>query len=788
MADRDHKPRRIAEIWAVRAVRVDPVGLVYLWPPEGVEASSMADRERQRLIFAHQEWLGFVQPVGLVVSPPVMVDAQVVPDRNVSGRQREFIALLERDDTGATARWRAPDLRRVFLDWLGWDEADLADADTDRERLEIALPELHAVLAPTWAVPADGGNEGGEAADSDGKAADISNGEAAGHGHKEAASHGAGEAAGNSDRETAGSDDGKAARWQMLIRVEPDGADLDAPPADAAWNASRHERFVRLLSETGVPAGLLCTDDRIRLIHAPGGETPGYLTFDFSQMAMPAGRPILAAFDMLLSAGAMFMNAEEVRLPALLARSREAQAEVSTRLARQVLAALYELLRGFVAADAHRGALPALARESPDHLYSGLIVVLMRLVFLLYTEDRGMMPGHPVYQQHYSLGGLFARLRADAAAWPDTMDQRFGAWAQLLSLFRLVYGGGRHGNLSFVARKGRLFDPARFPFLERLPLSKRSGSAEAAEAGTADEGEVPPGQSPARSPGFPDPEAGSAGEAALPPDQPSARPPEFPGPEAGSADETTVPPASPSPDNSGRQRAEDEADLPLVPDRTVWRVLENGARRGAALLPDAGRRADRLGLRSDHGVPDRTDGGAFHRGALPETDRRRGGRGRRRVAVGGRRQARQGGRGADRPQAGGRRGRRVAAGRRRSKPLSRRWKAGSIGTRPTTSCPRTPRPATDGRAPPLRQPLHPEHVHRPHRRGCAQSALRPLGTFTHARFGSSTSRSSTLRWARAPSWSKPAASSPGSWSKPGTRMAGHRPSLPTKTSCCTPGA
>ena len=224
----------------------------------------------------------------------------------------------------------------------------------------------------------------------------------------------------------------------------------------------------------------------------------------------------------------MFVNEEQARLPALLARSREAQAEVSTQLARQVLAALYELLRGFVAADARHGALPALARESPGHLYSGLIVVLMRLVFLLYTEDRGMMPGHPVYQQHYSLGGLFARLRADAAAYPDTMDQRFGAWAQLLSLFRLVYGGGRHGNLSFVARKGRLFDPARFPFLER------SGTVEgAAEAGTGTAGEVdvPPGRTSAlpRTPGFPDPEGGAGGE----------------------------------------------ADLPLVPDRTVWRVLEN---------------------------------------------------------------------------------------------------------------------------------------------------------------------------------------------------------------------
>ena len=46
------------------------------------------------------------------------------------------------------------------------------------------------------------------------------------------------------------------------------------------------------------------------------------------------------------------------------------------------------------------------------------------------------------------------------------MDQRFGAWAQLLALFRLIHGGGSHAGLNFVARKGSLFDPDRFPFLE----------------------------------------------------------------------------------------------------------------------------------------------------------------------------------------------------------------------------------------------------------------------------------------------------------------------------------
>ena len=378
----------------------------------------MADRERQNLIFAHQEWIGFVQPVGLVVAPTVMVDAQVVPDRNVSGRQLALRALLEEEGRGATARWHAPDLQTLFLDYLGWEDGDLVDAAAHRQALEISLPELQVVLSPTWAVPA--ANDPGSS-------------------------------------------------WMILICVEERAADLDKPPDDAdGWNASRHARFERLLRETGVTIGLLCTNERVRLIYAPRGESSGHITFELSEMVLPAGRPILAAFDMLLSADALFAGAEKARLPALLAKSREAQAEVSTRLSRQVLAALYELLRGFVEADARigGGVSANLACQQPDHLYGGLITALMRLVFVLYTEDRGLMPDHPVYQRHYSLGGLFSRLRTDAAAWPDTMDQRFGAWAQLLALFRLIHGGGGHAGLSFVARKGGLFDPDRFPFLE----------------------------------------------------------------------------------------------------------------------------------------------------------------------------------------------------------------------------------------------------------------------------------------------------------------------------------
>ena len=71
-----------------------------------------------------------------------------------------------------------------------------------------------------------------------------------------------------------------------------------------------------------------------------------------------------------------------------------------------------------------------------------------------------------MWEQYYSLAGLFRRLRDDAALYPDTMDDRYGAWAQLIALWRRFYVGGQHGGPQLVARRGRLFDPDRFPFLE----------------------------------------------------------------------------------------------------------------------------------------------------------------------------------------------------------------------------------------------------------------------------------------------------------------------------------
>ncbi len=99
----------------------------------------------------------------------------------------------------------------------------------------------------------------------------------------------------------------------------------------------------------------------------------------------------------------------------------------------------------------------------------------MRLVFVLYAEERDLMPADALYEENYGLRGLFKKLRDDAARHgDDLMDRRYGAWARLLALFRLIHAGGGREGFRFTARKGRLFDPDRFPFLE--------GRADAEEA------------------------------------------------------------------------------------------------------------------------------------------------------------------------------------------------------------------------------------------------------------------------------------------------------------------
>ena len=216
----------------------------------------------------------------------------------------------------------------------------------------------------------------------------------------------------------------------------------------------------------------------MRLVYRPEGQQSGYITFPLDPLLKPAGRLACSALQAMLNHDRMHRLPGRQRLHHILAESRKYQNEVSTQLAEQVLAALFELLKGFEAADEEsRGQLLRGLRDRPDRtheIYEGLLTVLMRLVFLLYAEEREMFPADELFVRNYSLSGLFARLVEDEGHHPDTMDQRYGAWAQLLALFRhglrrrrrIRSTGSEPSQSAIPARHGDLFDPDRFPFLE----------------------------------------------------------------------------------------------------------------------------------------------------------------------------------------------------------------------------------------------------------------------------------------------------------------------------------
>jgi len=76
--------------------------------------------------------------------------------------------------------------------------------------------------------------------------------------------------------------------WTLLVKDLEPGTDLDAIPDSKnqrGWVATPHQKFERLLRETGVGIGLLSNGEALRLVYAPKGENSGHLTFPVACMS-----------------------------------------------------------------------------------------------------------------------------------------------------------------------------------------------------------------------------------------------------------------------------------------------------------------------------------------------------------------------------------------------------------------------------------------------------------------------------------------------------------------------
>lgn len=259
------------------------------------------------------------------------------------------------------------------------------------------------------------------------------------------------------------------AKPALFIKILPADVKPDARDVADDWKDSVIEKMTRLCRAHEVRIGLVTNGEKWVLVNAAtGGTLSGTATW-YARLWFQEDST-LRAFLALLGYR-RFVGAPKKRLPYLLDESLKHLEEVTDTLGKQVMTAVEVLMEGFDRADLDSGR-KLLAGVSPSALYEAALTVMMRLVFLLCAEERGLMLlGEKKYDDVYAVSTLRKKLEEESDKFgPQVLERRYDAWARLLGVFRLVYGGISHPDLLFPAMGGSLFNPEKFPFLEGRQL------------------------------------------------------------------------------------------------------------------------------------------------------------------------------------------------------------------------------------------------------------------------------------------------------------------------------
>lgn len=374
----------------------------------------------------HTEWLNLVDSSGPFLALPVL--ARVFPqgldglDLEVKRRLRtawdewQDAQTPPRRDPALHSAW----IRFVLLEVLGFSPECLLEPQQMPTSLRVPLLEHHEVLQPdrvvvnpTW--------------------------------------------------------DPEPGKPRLLLQNLPPGTRLDAPLKGRPWSASPETRMLELLKATGVPLGLITNGERWVLMHRLPDAPTGQVAFE---APLWLEEPLtLRAFTSLLGAHRFFSVPLEDTLEAMLRESLTDQHEVTDQLGQQVRRAVEVLIQAIdrIDADRNRSLLKGVRERQ---LYLAATKVMMRLIFLLAAEERGLLllGRNTLYDACYAVSPLRDQLREIADKHgEEVLERRFDAWSRLLATFRAVHGGVHHTDLQLPAYQGSLFDPDEFPFLEGRP-------------------------------------------------------------------------------------------------------------------------------------------------------------------------------------------------------------------------------------------------------------------------------------------------------------------------------
>jgi hypothetical protein len=236
------------------------------------------------------------------------------------------------------------------------------------------------------------------------------------------------------------------------------------------WHPNAVDRLAYALRAQKVPLGLVTDGSERTLVCAP--PTGATATATWTRHTWLDEPGTLKAFHALLGRLRFFGVPDAENLPALLVASLARQEEITERLSEQSQAAVEMLVAtiGRLDADhtAQHGAPLLPAQVEPAEVYQAAVSVLMRLVFLLYAEQRGLLPlDDDTYAAGYAASTLARQLRERASdVGEDALERSSAAWHRPLATFRAVHRGARHDQLNLPGYGGSLFDPDRYPWLE----------------------------------------------------------------------------------------------------------------------------------------------------------------------------------------------------------------------------------------------------------------------------------------------------------------------------------
>jgi type I restriction-modification system DNA methylase subunit len=197
----------------------------------------------------------------------------------------------------------------------------------------------------------------------------------------------------------------------------------------------------------------------------------GYVEFDLAKAIKEKDINLIKLFYLLFRKEAFTPTEWRKKsfLEIALEEGKKWEERVSENLENKIFFEIFpSISKGFIEVATKRG------RKRDEKLlkevYENTLIFLYRILFLLYAEDRGLLPIDDENYKPYS----FTKIREEIAELVDsgkTLSCKFFFYDRLKNLFRIVDKGDKA--LKIPPYNGGLFKPESHPFLERYAVPDR---------------------------------------------------------------------------------------------------------------------------------------------------------------------------------------------------------------------------------------------------------------------------------------------------------------------------